>query len=80
MGGALFKKVAAVARFKKRDLKRPDKTPRNYDHTPFTLDGRIDMDLSFDGKTMRTPVYIKTDAHQGRIQDLRKGGAYAQLL
>ena len=63
MGGILFKKVAAVARFKKRDLRRPDKTPRNYDQAPFTLDGRIDMDLSFDGKTMCTPVYIKADAH-----------------
>ena len=63
MGGILFRKVAAVAKFRKRDLKRPDKTPRNYDHTPFTLDGRIDMDLTFDGKTMCTPVYIKADAH-----------------
>ena len=63
MGGMLFKKVAAVARFKKRDLKRPDKTLRNYDHTPFTLDGRIDMDILFDGKTMFTPVYIKADAN-----------------
>ena len=26
MGVALFKKVAAVAQFKKRDLKKPDKT------------------------------------------------------
>ena len=76
MGGALFKKVAAVARFKKRDLKRPDKAPRNYDHTPFTLDGRIDMDMSFDGKTMRTPVYIKTDA-QDKL--LLSGGVCRQL-
>ena len=63
MGGNLFKKVAAVAKFRKRDLKKPDKTPRNYDHTPFALDGRIDMDLTFDDKTMCTPVYIKVDAH-----------------
>ena len=63
MGGILFKKVAAVAKFRRRDLKRPDKSPRNYDHTPFTVDGRIDMDVTFDGKTMRTPVYIKANAH-----------------
>ena len=63
MGGILFKKVAAVAKFRKRDLKRPDKSPRNYDHTPFTVDGHIDMDVTFDGKTMHTPVYIKADAH-----------------
>ena len=64
MGGTLFRKVAAVARLKKRDLKRPDKTSRNYDQTPFTLDGRMDLDITFNGKTMCTPVYIKTDAHE----------------
>ena len=60
-GGILFKKVAAVA--KSERVRRPDKNPRNYDHTSFTLDGRIDMDVIFDGKTMCTPVYIKSDAH-----------------
>lgn len=64
MGGALFRKVATVARLKKRDLKRPDKTPRNYDQTPFTLDGRMDLDITFEDRTMCTPVYIKTDAHE----------------
>ena len=64
MGGTLFRKVATIARLKRRDLKRPDKTPRNYDQTPFTLDGRMDLDITFNGKTMRTPVYIKTNAHE----------------
>ena len=76
MGGVLFKKVAAVARFRKRELKRPDKKPRNYDHTPFTLDGRIDMDVTFDGRAMRTPVYIKADAHD---QLLLSAGVCRQL-
>ena len=49
MGGMLFRKVATVAQLKKRDLKRPDKTPRNYDQTPFTLDGRMDLDITFNG-------------------------------
>ena len=62
IGGNLFKRVVDVAKFHKRDLKRPDKTPRNYDHTPFSLDGRINMDLTFDDRTMCTPVYIKVDA------------------
>ena len=64
MDGVLFRKVAAVARLKKRDPKKPDKTPRNYDQTPFTLDGWMDLDLTFDGRTMCTPVYIKSDAHE----------------
>ena len=49
---------------KKRDLKRPDKTPRNYDQTPFMLHGHMDLDICFGDKTMCTPVYIKADAHK----------------
>ena len=59
IGGELFRSVAAVARLRK-DLKKPDRVPRTYDHRPFTLDGRMDH-LSFDGTTMRIPVYIKMD-------------------
>ena len=63
MGGKLFHKVAAVARLKKSALKRADKSPRNYNQTLFSLDGRMDLEVTFDGKTMRTAVYIKLDAH-----------------
>jgi len=62
MGGELFKKVAAVARLRKKDFKPPDKTPYTYDNQPFQLDGRIDLDIVFDGKTMCTPVYVKMDS------------------
>lgn len=55
MGGALFRKVAAVVKLKKRDLKKPDKTPRNYNQTSFTLDGRMNLNITFHGKTMCTP-------------------------
>ena len=63
IGGALFKKVATIARLKKRNFKKPDKTPRTYDQQPFQLDGRMDLDISFGEKMMTTPVYIKMDAH-----------------
>ncbi len=63
IGGALFKKVATIAKLKKRDLQKADKIPHNYDQQPFTLDGRMDLDLTFKDKTMRTAVYIKMDAH-----------------
>lgn len=63
IGGKLFKKVALAARLKKRDFMKPDKTPRTYDQKPFTLDGRMDLDLVFEDKAMRTPVYVKMDAH-----------------
>ena len=63
IGGELFKKVAAVARLKKKDFKEADKTPRNYDWQPFSLDGRMDLDVIFNDTAIKTPVYIKMDAH-----------------
>ena len=59
MGGKL---VAAAARLEWRDFKKADKTPRTYDRKPFTLKGRMDLDVSLGGVTMQTPVYIKMDA------------------
>ena len=76
IGGGLFRKVAAAAKLRKRDLKKPDKMPCTYDHQPFTLDGRMDLDISFDDKTMCTPVYIKMDA---REQLLLSEGVCRQL-
>ena len=64
MGSDLLRKVAAVARLKKKDLKPPDKKPRNYDARPFKLHGRMDLTISFDGRMLTTPVYIKMDAEE----------------
>ena len=64
MGGEMFKRVAVVAKLKKRDFKPPDKTPRNYDQQPFRLDGRLELDISFSDKTMKTTVYVKMDAKE----------------
>ena len=60
--------VATVARLKKRNLKKADKTPRTYDQKTFKLDGRMDLDIAFEGKTMCTPVYIKMDAADQLLQ------------
>ena len=62
MGGSLFKKVASVARLRKRDFKSADKVPHGYDQRPFQLNGRMDLDITFGDKTMKTAVYIKMDA------------------
>ena len=62
LGGELFKKVAAVARLKKKHLKKADKLARNYDQGTISLDGRMDLDITFQEKTLNTPVYIKMDA------------------
>lgn len=55
----MFKKVASIVRLKKKHFKKPDKTPHTYDGNRFTLDGRMDLEITFDGRTMCTPVYIK---------------------
>ena len=62
MGGKLFKQVAAVARLHKRDFQRPDKTPRGYDRKPFHIDGKVNLDICFQDKSMNTSVYVKMDA------------------
>ena len=62
MGEELFCKVAAVARLRKSQFKNPDKVPRTYDGRIFALHGKLELDISFEGKTMKTPVYVKVDA------------------
>ena len=62
MGKEAFKKVATVAKLKKRDLHPADKKAYNYDGKPFTLDGWLQLDLMFGEYSMSTPVYVKMDA------------------
>jgi len=59
----MFRKVAAVARLRKKDFKKPDKQPRTYDQRTFELDGMMYMEIQFKDKVIKTPVYIKMDAH-----------------
>ena len=63
MGPDLFKKVASLRRLKKRNFHQPDKVPKTYDRRTFTLDGRMELEITFGGKAMLTTVYIKMDAH-----------------
>ena len=68
---------------RKQDLKRPDKTPRNYDNTTFTLDGRIDLDVTCNDQEMCTPVYVKSDVHDQNYYSLKvfaidTGGCYGE--
>ena len=62
MGGDLFRHVASAGNLKKCNFKPADKIPRSYDQRTFKLDGKVDMDITFCGTTMRIPVYIKLDA------------------
>jgi len=67
MGGTAFKKMAAVAKSKKWDFKSPDKVPRNYDRQPFHIDGKIEVNIEFDGRIMKTPIYIKMDTPESLL-------------
>ena len=63
MNGDLFKKIAAAAHLKKRDLKPADKSPHAYNRQPFALDGRMDLEVIFGERAITTPVYINMEAH-----------------
>jgi len=62
IGAKLFRLVATKACLKKRDFFKPDTVPRNYDGQVFSLDGKMDLEVSFEGREVITPVYIKMDA------------------
>ena len=62
MGGKLFAQVASSPRLRKKDFKPLDRVPRTYDRKIFHLDGRMKLEISFQGKVMKTMVYIKMDA------------------
>lgn len=62
LGGYLFKRVASMVQLRKKDFRRPDKTPQTYDRRSFTLHGCMDLDITFGDKIMSTPVYVKMDS------------------
>ena len=64
IGAEVFKRIASVAKLRRRHLKPVDKTPHTYDRNTFHLDGRLDLDITFDGRTMTTPIYVKMDAKE----------------
>ena len=64
IGAEALKHIASVARLKQRDLKPVDKTPHTYDRRTFHLHGRLHLDITFDGRTMTTPIYVKMDAKE----------------
>ena len=57
MGPELFNKVAAVVGLKNKPA---DKQLQMYDRCQFRLDGRLDLDVSFNDKMMHTSVYVKS--------------------
>ena len=62
MGGSLFKKVASVAKLKKNH--QTSHHAHGYGQQPFKLDGRMELEVKFGDKTIKTVVYIKMDAQE----------------
>ena len=67
MGPELFKMVAAVAHLKKSHLKPPAKVTYTYDRRTFKLDGKLELDITFQGWTMLTPVYLRMEAQDSLL-------------
>ncbi len=63
IGRDLFTTIATANKLKKRDLKKPDKVPKTYDRQMFKVDSRLYLEVSFEGKTITTSVYVKLDAY-----------------
>jgi len=49
-------------RLKKRNFYKPDTVPSNYNGKVFTFGGKMDLKISFQGRNMITPMYVKTKA------------------
>ena len=61
IGSELFKTVAPATHMKKCP-KLVDKAVFTYDNKPIHLEGRLDLEIAFEGKVVHTPVYIKMDS------------------
>ena len=61
IGGGLFKKVATVARLRKKDFRKPDRILRTYDKEPFELQGRMDLEISLMGILPFTSRWMPTN-------------------
>ena len=76
MGGDLFRHVSSVGKLKKHNFKPVDRIPKGYDQRSFQLHGKVDMDMTFCGLTIKTLVYVKLDA---AVQLLLSEGVCNQL-
>ena len=56
MGVELFKQVASVACLKSSAFRKPNRIPYTYNNQPFSLDGKLELGISFDNRTMRTGI------------------------
>ena len=68
IGEEAFKRIATVAKLRRQDFKRPDKTPRTYDQKTFRIDGRFDVDIT----THYEDPCVRQDGRQRTAFTLRR--------
>ena len=61
MGGDMFRYAAMIMRLRKSQFRKPVRVPRAYN---VSLDGIMDLDITFNGVTMKTPIYIRATASE----------------
>ena len=62
ISGDMFKTVIAKAGLKKEEFKTTNKQAFTYNKQQNTLDGQMDVDISFEDKQVHTTIYVKTEA------------------
>ena len=62
ISGDMFKTVIAKAGLKKEEFKTADKQAFTYNKQRISLDGQIDVDISFGDKQVHTTIYVKIEA------------------
>ena len=65
MSTELLKQIGPKAGISKDDLRPPDIVLRNYSRNQITISGRVDLEFTWRGKTVKSPVYVRSDKQEG---------------
>ena len=55
-----FKRIGPKAGIEKDDLRLPDVVLRNYSRQPIAIGAPVDLEMSWQGKTITSPVYVRS--------------------
>ena len=65
MSTELLKQIGPKAGISKDDLRPPDIVLRNYSRNQITISGRVDLEFTWRGKNVKSPVYVRSDKQEG---------------
>ena len=61
MSFELFRKIGTKTKIPVEAVKRPDATLRDYNQRPIPIGACIDLELEWQGKSVNTTVYLRSD-------------------